>query len=315
MKSKPKIAIIGYGSQGRAWAQNLKDSGCDITIGLATSSKSRRLAKKDGIENITTISRVVRNSDIIIFAFPDHVHGNTFKRDVEPFLKKNSALIFLHGFSIHFKTIISPSDCDIILLAPLGPGVAVREKYLEKKSISFFYGIEQNANKNAQQKLDYLIESLRIDKNAMIKTTFADEAIGDLFGEQAVLCGGLTQLIKYGFETLVESGLSPDKAYLEIGYQLDLIIDLIKNHGIEGMYDRISFTARYGSYKNGPKIIDKDVKKKMKETLRQIKKGEFARNINSLSISDQKSLRDRLKKLSHPKLEKSARKFAPKNKK
>jgi len=308
--SKNKIAILGYGTQGQAWAKNLIDSKCDITIGLPTKSNSRKLAQKDTIKSITTVSKAVKDSDIVIFAFPDHLHGRIFNKEIKPSLKKNSALIFLCGFSVHFKTIIPPVDSDIILLAPLGPGSAVRETYLSNKPIGFFYSLFQNGSGQAEKKLKYLAKNLRLKSKALIKTTFEDEAIGDIFGEQSVLCGGLTQLIKSGYDTLVESGLSSDKAYLEVAFQLDLIVDLIKKYGINGMYERISVAAKYGSYLSGRKIIDSSVKKRMKANLRDIKSGGFAKKLNALTPDKIKKLNKNLKKMSSDSFEESAKKFA-----
>ncbi|MFH2035723.1 MAG: ketol-acid reductoisomerase [Candidatus Zixiibacteriota bacterium] len=305
-----KIAVLGYGSQGRAWALNLADSGCEITIGLPSGDKTRRTAKKDGIRNITTPSRAVSSADIIIFAFPDHLHGRVFLKDIIPNLKEYSALVFLHGYSIHFGTVKPPDKTDIILLAPLGPGVSVREKYLENDSIGYFYGIHQNGSGRAKTILNYLSGRLKIKKSMMIETTFEDEAVGDLFGEQAVLCGGLTQLIKSGYETLVASGLSSDKAYLEVAYQLDLIISLIKKYGIEGMYNRISVTARFGLIENGRKIIGADVKNNMKKVLSEIKNGRFAEKFNKLDKSGMKKLNRDIKTMTTQQFEKSAAKFS-----
>jgi ketol-acid reductoisomerase len=310
MRIKSKVAVIGYGTQGRAWARNLHDSGCNITIGLPSKSKSQKIVKRDFPKPATTISRAIKNSDMVIFAFPDHLHGSVYKKDIEPYLKDDVALIFLCGYSIHFKVIIPPPDSDIILLAPLGPGSAVREVYLKNESIRFFYSIFQNGTGNAEKTLRYLTKNLKIGNKSLINTTFKDEAIGDIFGEQAVICGGLTQLIKSGYETLTESGLSSDKAYLEVAYQLDLIVDLIKRYGIEGMYRRISVAAKYGSYLSGRKIIDSSVKKRMKEALREIKNGNFADKLNKLSPSQLKQLDKNLKKMSTPTLETSARKFS-----
>ena len=310
MAKKMKIAIIGYGPQGQAWANNLFDSKCDIILGLPSGSKSRKVAQKNKIKVITTTSHAVKEADLVIFAFPDHLHGRIFEKDIQPNLKSGAALVFLCGFSIHFKTIVPPTDSDIILLAPLAPGSAVRETYLNNKPLGFFHSIFQNGTGNATDKLHYLIKNLRIKNKALIKTTFADEAIGDIFGEQAVLCGGLTQLIKSGYDTLVESGLSSDKAYLEVAYQLDLIVDLIKNYGIEGMYQRISVAAKYGSFHSGRKIIDASVKKSMKETLRDIKNGEFAKKLNALTPIKIKKLNKDLKKMSSASFEKSAKKFS-----
>jgi ketol-acid reductoisomerase len=316
MKKSSTTAVIGYGSQGRVWALNLRDSGRDIIVGIPSGDVSRRTATKDKIKNITTVGEAVKNSDIIIFTFPDHLHGRVFKKDIRPNLKPGSALVFLHGFSVHFKTVIPPKDCDVLLLAPLGPGVAVREKYLKKESIGYFYCIHQNATSKARKILNGLIKDLRIDKKTMIKTTFADEAIGDIFGEQAVLCGGMSQLVRAGFDTLVENGLAPDKAYLEVAYQLDLLVDLMKKYGIEGMFKRISVSAMYGSLSAGPKIIDKSTKQKMKSVLNEIKNGIYAKNLNSLTPAKLKKLRSRLKKMTSPSFEKSAKKFSPvKNKK
>jgi len=311
MNKKSTTAIIGYGSQGRPWALNLRDSGRNIVVGIPSSDVSRRTAKKDKIKNITTVGTAVKNSDIIIFTFPDHLHGRVFDKEIRPNLKPKSAFVFLHGFSVHFKTVIPPKDCDVILLAPLGPGLAVREKYLKKESVGFFYCIHQDASGKAGQILNGLIKDLRIDKKTMIKTTFEDEAIGDIFGEQAVLCGGMSQLVKTGFETLVEYGLSPEKAYLEVAYQLDLLVDLMKKYGIEGMFRRISVSAMYGSLLAGPKIIDKSTRKKMRAALNDIKSGKYARKLNSLTPAKIKKLHTQLDKISSPSFEKAAKKFSP----
>nr|MBN2276430.1 ketol-acid reductoisomerase [candidate division Zixibacteria bacterium] len=311
MSAKINIAVVGYGSQGRAWALNLRDSGMPVTIGIPAGDASRKTALKDGFKDITSVGRAVESSHIIVFAFPDHLHGRAFKKAIEPYLRPKSALVFLHGYSIHFGTVIPPKITDIILLAPLGPGTAVREKYLAGESIGYFYAVHHNATGRARRVLDYLVRGLKIDRRTMIKTTFADEAIGDLFGEQAVLCGGLSQLIKMGFETLVESGIAPDKAYLEVAYQLDLIVGLIKDHGIEGMFHRISVAARYGSLLNGPRIIGPQAKSGMKKILAEIKSGQFAKKLNSLSPAEVKKLDTELRGLTDPLLEKSARKFSP----
>lgn len=309
-RPKNKIAIIGYGTQGQAWAKNLRDSKCDIVIGLPSGSKSRKIAQKDKIKSITTTSRAVKDSDIVIFAFPDHLHGRVFEKDIRPNLNEGAMLVFLCGFSIHFKTIVPPPDSDVFLLAPLGPGSAVRDSYLSNNHIGFFHAIHQNGTGQADKTLGSLIRNLKISKKALIKTTFKEEAIGDIFGEQAVLCGGLTQLIKSGYETLIESGLSSDKAFLEVAYQLDLIVDLIKKFGIEGMYQKISVAAKYGSYISGRKIIDSSVKKRMKETLREIEEGGFAGKLNALSPEKIKKLNKDLKKMTTKSFEKSAKKFA-----
>jgi ketol-acid reductoisomerase len=311
MSASLNIAVLGYGSQGRAWTLNLRDAGQGIVVGVPSGHASRRLAAKDGIKNITTIGQAVKKSSVVVFAFPDHLHGQVYNRVIKRHLRKNSALIFLHGLSVHFGTVIPPRDCDVILLAPLGPGTAVREKFLKGEAIGYFYCIHQNATGKARAVLNQLANALRIDKNSMVKTSFEDEAIGDLFGEQAVLCGGLTQLLKTGFDTLVESGLAADKAYLEVAYQLDLIIDLIKRYGISGMYKRISVTARFGSYISGARIINRTVKQRMKLVLAEIKNGRFAEKLNNMSPAKIRRLNRRLKNMTTPSFEKSAGKFRP----
>ena len=311
MRKKKVIAIIGYGSQGRAWALNLRDSGCEVIIGIPAKDASRKTAKRDRMRNVFTVSEAVRMADIIVFAFPDHLHAAVYNEKIASNLKAGGTLVFLHGLSVHFGQVIPPDNCDIILLAPLGPGSAVREKYQKKQSIGYFYGIHQDATGKAKQTLKNLIFDMRIDKTALIKTTFADEAIGDLFGEQVVLCGGLTELIKAGHETLVEAGLSSDKAYLEVAYQLDLIINLIKRFGIEGMYKRISMAAKYGSYLNGRRIIDENAKKNMKLILKEIREGTFTNRLSRLTPDRIKKLQSDLKKMTTPALEKSALKFSP----
>jgi ketol-acid reductoisomerase len=307
---KDKIAIIGYGSQGRSWALNLRDSGCDIVVGLPPKDSSRRMAQKDGIKNLTTIAKAASQSEIIIFAFPDHLHGRVFKKSIRPHLRPQAALVFLHGFSVHFKTVVIPRDCDVILLAPLGPGTAVREEYLAGQSVGYFFSIHQNATGRARAALRQLTRGLKIDEKKLIRTTFKEEAIGDLFGEQAVLCGGLSQLIKAGHTTLVKAGLSSDKAYLEVAYQLDLIIELIKKHGIEGMLRKISLAARYGTFLTGPKIIDAQTRKRMRQILSEITTGRFAGQLDSLTPAKIKKLNSSLSLLTTPAFEKSARKFS-----
>jgi len=315
MLKEKTIAVLGYGSQGRAWALNLKDSGREVAIGIPSGDPSRKTAKKDGLKNITTIAKAVAGAGIIIFAFPDHLHGKVYKDEIVTGLNPGTALVFLHGLSVHFGQVTPPESCDVLLLAPLGPGTAVREKFLAGESIGYFYCIHQNTSGRADRTLKNLMRDLKIDKTTMIETTFADEAVGDLFGEQAVLCGGLTELIKAGYETLTEAGLSSDKAYLEVAYQLDLIIDLIKRYGIEGMYKRISVAAKYGSSLTGPKIIDTATKKRMKQILGEIKSGQFAGKLNRLTPEEIKKLDFDLNKMTTSSLEKSALKFSPEKQK
>lgn len=313
MKTKQKnqkIAVLGYGSQGRSVALNLGDSGYDVTVALKSKSSKRKLAKKDGIKNITTTPKAVKDNDILIFALPDHLQGKIYQKEILPFLDSFKTLVFLHGFSIHFQTVVPPENCDVILLAPHAPGVAVRAQYQAERNISAFYAIEQNISKKAAKTVFELADAVGFKKRKLVKTTFEDEALGDLFGEQAVLCGGLTELIMAGYRTLVKNGLSEENAYLEVAYQLDLIIALIKNHGIKGMFDRISVAARYGAVENGDKIIDAGVEKKMNQLFQQIKTGPFSKNLSNITDKELQKLDQKISRKTDPAFEKAAKKFA-----
>jgi len=309
--SKPVVAVLGFGSQGRAVALNLRDSEFDVGLGLRPRSKSRAAAKREGLTRIESVSGAVAAADIVIFAFPDHLHGRVYRQHIRDQLRPKSTLVFLHGLSVHFGAVEPPPDADVILIAPHGPGLAVREKYLAgDRTMSAFEAVYRNKSRRARQTLLALAEGIGFDRKRLIKTTFEEEAIGDMFGEQAVLCGGMAALIKNGFDVLVENGISPDNAYLEVAYQLDLIISLIKRYGIDGMFDRISLTARYGSLKTGPALIDQSVKKRMQKAYARIKSGSFVRELEKLDESDLPRIREALKALSDPRLEKAAKKFA-----
>lgn len=307
LKNK-KIVLLGYGSQGRAIALNLRDSKCDVTIGLPSISKSRKYAKSDRFTVMTT-QKAVKIADILVFALPDHLQGRIYKSEIEPNLKSNTTLLFLHGFAIHFQFIKPPKDSDVLMIAPHAPGIALREKYLGDKTVSAFKAIE-NGKENSEQLLVELAEAIGIQKNRLVQNKFKDEAIGDIFGEQAVLCGGLSELILNGFNVLIENGLNSDNAYLEVCYQLDLIISLIKKYGITGMYERVSVAARYGSVKNGKKIIDSSVKENMQSIYSEIISGRFAKELNSLNENDVKKLTKSLSKMSSDSFEKAAKKFS-----
>jgi ketol-acid reductoisomerase len=309
-KEKKAVAMIGYGSQGRALALNLRDSGYNVLIGLRAKSKSRTIARKDGFKSLHTIPDAVANADIICFAFPDHLHGKVFTDHIAPHLRPGATLLFLHGLSVHFGFVKPPTNCDVILLAPHAPGIAVRERYLSDRSISAFYALHQNRSRKAASTAFAIAAAVGFQKKRLIRTTFEDEALGDIFGEQAVLCGGLSMLIKNGFEVLVENGLKPENAYLEVAFQLDLIISLIKRYGIEGMLERISLAARFGSITNGPRIIDDHVKRQMSRVYNDIKKGRFTRQLAALSETDIKALDKQAAKLTNQKIEKNAKKFS-----
>ena len=312
-KAKKQVAVIGYGSQGRAIALNLCDSGYEVTVGLRPNSRSRSIARRDGIRRVASLPEAVRRSTVVIMAIPDHQHGRVFARQIKSALGTHSTLVFLHGLSVHFGLVVPPKSCDIVLIAPHAPGVALREKYLTDRSVSAFIAVAQNPGGVAWTTAKNLAIAVGISPKRQIKTTFEHEAIGDIFGEQAVLCGGMALLIKHGFDTLVESGISPENAWLEVAYQLDLIVGLVKQHGISGMFDRISVAARYGSLTAGPRIVDQSVKRRMKRELARIRTGRFARELNALSPAQIASLRKALAKLTSPALEKAARRFSRKS--
>jgi ketol-acid reductoisomerase len=307
---KPIVAVIGYGSQGRAISLNLQDSGYEVIVGLRGGSKSYVRARREGIRNIATIPAAVRKADCICFAFPDHVHGKVYKRSIRSNLKKRTTMWFLHGLSVHFGLVTPPETADVILIAPHAPGLAVREKYLGARDISGFYAIHQDRLRRARTLTFRLAEGIGISRTRLLKTTFGDEAVGDMFGEQSVLCGGLAMLVKLGFDTLVGRGHKPEHAYLEVAYQLDLIVDLIKRHGIDGMFSRISVAARFGSLTAGPKILDDTVRRRMEEVYDEIDNGDFARKLKNLSDKDLAALASALRKLSTGSLNVAARKFS-----
>jgi ketol-acid reductoisomerase len=275
LKNK-NIAILGYGSQGRAQALNLKDSGLNVIIGLPLKSKSRRTAIKDGFEVFKT-EEAVRFADIISVLIPDHLHKEAYKKEIAKNLSSGKALIFAHGFSIHFKLILPPKKTDVILVAPHGPGILVRELFQKGKGVPCFLAVDQNYSGKAKQLGLAYAKGMGATKVGVIETTFKDEALGDLFGEQVVLCGGVSELLKKGFEILVEKGLSPENAYLECVHQLDNIVALIKNYGIAGMYSRISKTAEFGSYLSGKRVINQETKQRMREIFEEIKNGGFTK--------------------------------------
>lgn len=267
------ISILGYGSQGKAQALNLRDSGLEVIIGLPGKSKDIKTALKDGFK-VFRPEKAVQIGDIISVLAPDHKHKELYEKSIKKNLTPRKALVFAHAYSIYFELIKPPEYVDVILVAPHGPGVLVRKLFSEGKGVTSFIAVEQDYSGKALDKALAYAKGIGSTKAGAILTTFKDEAIGDLFGEQAVLCGGLSELLRSGFETLVESGLSPENAYLECVYQLDLIVELVKKYGIAGMFDRISQTAEFGSYASGKKVVNRN---QMKKILSEIKNGNFAR--------------------------------------
>lgn len=270
-----KVAIVGYGSQGHAHALNLRDNGIEVIIGLKEGSPSR--AKAEGHNfRVGSVAEVCKEGDIIMVLCPDQTQAKVYKESIEPNLTKGKTLMFAHGFSIHFNKIVPPKDIDVIMCAPKGPGHTVRSQFEEGKGVPALVAVAQDATGNALEIAYSYASGIGSGRGGILETTFKEETETDLFGEQAVLCGGLSALIKAGFETLVEGGYAPEMAYFECCHEMKLIVDLIFEKGLSGMRYSISDTAEYGDYTVGSKIITEDTKKAMKEVLKNIQSGKFA---------------------------------------
>ncbi len=268
------IAVIGYGIQGSAQAQCLKDSGLEVVVGLRKGPSWDR-AVKDGMR-VMTVPEAAASGDIIMMLTPDMTQKKIYKDHVEKNLKPGDALYFSHGFNITYKLIEPPSDVDVIMVAPKGPGAKLREEYLRGFGIPALVAVHQDHTGEAKNKALALAKAMHFTKAGVFECTFDQETQSDLFGEQAVLCGGTAELIKAGFETLVEDGFPPEIAYFEVLHELKLIVDLIQEGGLEYMWSRVSETARYGGRTRGKRVIDARVKENMKEILKEIKDGSFA---------------------------------------
>jgi ketol-acid reductoisomerase len=270
------LAVLGFGSQGHAHALNLKESGLKVIIGLYDGSKSIPVAKEKGFEVVST-AEAVKQADVIFVALPDTKQAKVYQKDIAPNLTKGKTLLFSHGFSIHFKTIVPPKNVDVILVAPKGPGHIVRRQYVEGKGVPALIAIYQNASGKAKAVALAWAKGIGGTRAGVIQTTFKEETETDLFGEQTVLCGGASALIQAGYETLVEAGYQPEMAYFECLHELKLIVDLMNEAGISGMRFSISETAKWGDVSVGPKIVDASVKKRMKSALKDIQSGKFAK--------------------------------------
>src|SRR5215212_3910889 len=270
------LAVLGFGSQGHAHALNLKESGCNVIIGLYEGSKSIPVAKEKGFEVFKT-AEAVKRADVIFVALPDTRQAKAYLKDIAPNLTKGKTLLFSHGFSIHFKTVGPPKDVDVILVAPKGPGHIVRRQYVEGKGVPALIAVYQNPSKQARQVALAWAKGIGGTRAGVIETTFEEETETDLFGEQTVLCGGVSALVQAGYETLIEAGYQPEMAYFECLHELKLIVDLMNEAGISGMRFSISETAKWGDVSVGPKIIDSGVKKRMKQALKEIQSGKFAK--------------------------------------
>lgn len=278
------IAIIGYGSQGHAHALNLRDSGCHVIIGLYEGSRSWKRAEEQGFE-VFTAAEAAKKADIIMILINDEKQAAMYKKDIEPNLEEGNMLMFAHGFNIHFGQIVPPAYVDVTMIAPKGPGHTVRSEYEVGKGVPCLVAVEQDASGKALDKALAYAAGIGGARAGVLETTFRTETETDLFGEQAVLCGGVCALMQAGFETLTEAGYDPRNAYFECIHEMKLIVDLIYQSGFAGMRYSISNTAEYGDYITGPKIITEETKKTMKKILKDIQDGTFAKDF-LLDMSD-----------------------------
>ncbi|MGL5821496.1 MAG: ketol-acid reductoisomerase [Sarcina sp.] len=272
-----KVAIIGYGSQGHAHALNLHESGIDVTVGLYEGSKSWERAEDAGLK-VSTVSEAVKNSDVIMILIPDEKQRELYNTEIAPYLSEGKALVFAHGFNIHYTQIVPPSNVDVFMVAPKGPGHMVRRTYTQGSGVPCLIAVYQDYTGSARDLALAYTNAVGGARSGVLETTFKDETETDLFGEQAVLCGGCSALIKAGFETLVEAGYAPENAYFECMHEMKLIVDLMYQGGLETMRYSISDTAEYGDYVVGNRIITDETKKEMKKVLSEIQDGTFAKN-------------------------------------
>ena len=272
-----KVAVIGYGSQGHAHALNLRDSGVDVVVGLYEGSKSAAKAKEDGFTVMNT-AQAVEASDIIMILVNDEKQAALYQKDIKDHLSEGKTICFAHGFNIHFKQIVPPADINVIMIAPKGPGHTVRSQYVGGKGVPCLVAVYQDPSGNSMEIAKAYAAAIGGARGGILETTFKEETETDLFGEQAVLCGGVTALMEAGFNTLVEAGYKPENAYFECIYEMKLIVDLIFNAGFEGMRYSISDTAEFGDYMTGSRIITDAVKAEMKQVLKEIQDGTFAKN-------------------------------------
>lgn len=269
------IAVVGYGSQGHAHAQNLRDNGNKVVIGVR-EGKSAQKAREDGFE-VFPVSEATKKADVIMILAPDEIQGALYENEIAPNLEAGNALAFAHGFNIHFDVVHPPKDVDVFLVAPKGPGHLVRRTFVDGFAVPSLFAVQQDATGNARDIALSYAKGIGSTRVGVLETTFKEETETDLFGEQAVLCGGLTSMIEAGFETLVEAGYQPELAYFEVCHEMKLIVDLIYEGGFDKMRQSISNTAEYGDYVSGPRVITEQTKANMKTVLADIQNGSFAK--------------------------------------
>ena len=270
-----RIAVLGYGSQGRAHALNLRDSGYDVVVGLRPNGTTTAKAERDGFA-VRTPAEAVKGAGLVAFLAPDLAQGQLYK-DIEPGLEQGATLLFAHGFNIHYKQIEPRADLDVVLIAPKGPGDLVRRQYEQGRGVPCLMAVAQDASGQAEARALAYAHGIGGTRGGVLKTTFAEETETDLFGEQAVLCGGATELIVQGFETLVEAGYQPEVAYFECMHEMKLIVDLLHEGGLKKMHQFVSETAKYGDLTRGPRIIDAHVRDNMRKVLKEVQDGTFAK--------------------------------------
>ena len=273
--SGERIAVLGYGSQGRAHALNLRDSGYDVVVGLRPGGKTSATAQRDGLPVKTPVD-AVKGAGLVAFLAPDMAQAQLYK-DIEPHLTKGATLLFAHGFNIHYKQIQPRADLDVVLIAPKGPGDLVRRQYEQGRGVPCLLAVAQDATGKAEARALAYAHGIGGTRGGVLKTTFAEETETDLFGEQAVLCGGATELVVSGFKTLVEAGYQPEVAYFECMHELKLIVDLLHEGGLKKMHQFVSDTAKYGDLTRGPRIIDAHVRDNMRQVLKEVQDGTFAK--------------------------------------
>jgi len=295
-----KVAVIGYGSQGHAHALNLRDSGVDVTVGLREGSSSQAKAENEGLK-VASVADAVAGADVVVILAPDQVQRIVYREEIEPNLKDGAALVFGHGFNIRYGYIKPAADHDVLMVAPKGPGHLVRREYVDGRGVPVIVAVEQDASGSAWELALSYAKAIGGLRAAGIKTTFTEETETDLFGEQAVLCGGVSQLIQYGFETLTEAGYQPEVAYFEVLHELKLIVDLIWEGGITKQRWSVSDTAEYGDYVSGPRIITPEVKANMQAVLADIQNGKFAERFIADQDADAPEFKElRAKGQNHP---------------